>query len=169
MLKTLKIKWPFVACVLQFALIGAMFAWAYAPIAFGVEVKVIAQGYDPKDLLAGDFVRLDYGVKSPPNFNLEDFTQGVFVCLKEAESHLFTFDEVLPKLPKNKLCIKIKPPQYHRDFIPLVEIEKYFAPKKEAQEIQNLLTNPNNRAIVTLKIFQEKARIIDLKVESIKK
>lgn len=27
----------FFACVLQFALIGAMFAWAYAPIAFGVE------------------------------------------------------------------------------------------------------------------------------------
>ncbi len=54
--------------MLQFALIGAMFAWAYAPIAFGVEVKVIAKGYDPRDLLAGDFVRLDYRVKSPQIF-----------------------------------------------------------------------------------------------------
>ncbi len=154
----------FFACVLQFALIGAMFAWAYAPIAFGVEVKVIAKGYDPRDLLTGNFVRLDYRVKSPQNFRLGDFQKGVFVCLKEVESDLFIFEEVLPKLPKNRLCIKTKPPLYYRDFIPLVEIEKYFAPPKEAQTIQDLLANPNNQAIVTLKIFQEKARIMDLKV-----
>lgn len=166
--KKFKIKWLFVACVLQFALIGAMFVVAYAPIAFGVEVKVIAKGYDPRDLLSGDFVRLDYRVKSPPNFHLEDFQKGVFVCLKEVESNLFVFEEVLPKPPKNRLCIKTTPPLYYRDFIPLVEIERYFVPQKEARIIQDLLANPNNQAIVTLKIFQEKARIVDLQVDLLK-
>lgn len=166
--KKFKMKWLFVACALQFGLIAAMFVWAYAPIVFGVEVKVIAKGYDPRDLLAGDFVRLDYRVKTPQDFRLEDFQKGVFVCLKETESNFFVFEEVLPKLPKNRLCIKTKPPEYYRDFISLVEIEKYFAPQKQAQEIQDLLANPKNQALVTLKIFQERARIVDLKVESAK-
>lgn len=162
-------KWLFIACGLQFALIGAMFISAYLPIAFGAEVRVIAKGYDPRDLLAGNYVRLDYGVKIPRNFHSKDSQKEVFACLKEVEPNLFVFEAVLSKLPKNRLCVKTKLPRRYDTILEVKEIDRYFAPEKEAQKIQKLLSKPDMRAIVTLKIFQGKARIVDLEVESIKK
>lgn len=166
----LKAKWLLIACALQFALIGAMFINAYLPIYFGIEVKVIAKGYDPRDLLAGNFVWLDYGVKLEKSMYAEiPFNAEVFVCLKGSEQENFTFQEILTKAPKNPLCIKTKAPESDFSRLSLGDIEKYFTTKEKAQEMQSLLAKPNNQAIVTLKIFRGKARIVDLKVESIKK
>lgn len=163
----LKAKWLLIACGLQFALIGAMFINAYLPIYFGTEVKVIAKGYDPRDLLAGNFVWLDYGVKLEKSMYAEiPFNAEVFVCLEKADKGNFIFKEILTKPPKNQLYIKTKAPKSEFSRLSLGGIEKYFTTKDKAQEIQSLLAKPNNQAIVTLKIFRGKVRIVDLKVES---
>ena len=169
MLKEIKAKWLLLACGLQFALIGGMFINAYLPIAFGTKVKVIAKGYDPRDLIAGNYVQLNYGAQFPVNSHLRDFQNGIFVCLQEAEPNLFVFKDVFPQPPQNKLCVKAEVLYYHHNNTPLTlkGIDKYFAPQKEAQKIQQLLSVPTNRAIVTLKIFQEKAKIVDLQIENL--
>lgn len=137
-----------------------MFVSAYLPIVFGTEVKVIAKGYDPRDLLVGNYVRLDYREEIPKKLHSKDSQREAFMCIKEAKPNLFVFEAVLSKPSKNRLCIKKNE---------IKGIDKYFAPEKEAQRIQKLLSKPDNQAIVTLKIFQGKARIVDLEVESIKK
>ncbi|RDU62550.1 MULTISPECIES: GDYXXLXY domain-containing protein [Helicobacter] len=164
----LRTKWLFLACALQFILIGAMFVSAYLPIYFGTEVKVIAKGYDPRDLLSGDFVWLDYGVKLKKSIYAEiPLNAEVFVCLERVDKGNFIFKEILTKPPKNQLYIKTKAPKSYFSRLSLGRnIEKYFTTKEKAQEIQNLLAKPNNQAIVTLKVFRGKARIVDLKVES---
>ena len=167
--KNSKTKWLFIACGLQFILIGAMFVSAYLPIAFGTEVKVIAKGYDPRDLLVGNYVRLDYGVRIPKKPHSKDSQRETFACIKEAEPNLFVFEVVLSKPPKNRLCVKTESPKRYDTTLFLKGIDIYFAPEKEAQRIQKLLSKPDNLAIVTLKIFQGKARIVDLEVESAKK
>lgn len=158
-----KIKWVLIACGLQFALIGAMFINAYLPIYFGTEIKVIAKGYDPRDLLAGDFVWLDYGVELTEETPLNT---EVFVCLEKVNQESFIAKEILTKPPKNAPYIKAKTPKFRAYRLSFGGIEKYFTTREKAQEIQNLLAKPNNQAMVTLKIFRGKARIVDLKVES---
>lgn len=143
-----------------------MFINAYLPIYFGTEVKVIAKGYDPRDLLAGNFVWLDYGLRLEESELTEAALTGVFVCLKKADKENFTFQEILAKPTKNPLCIQTKISPYYSPRLSLGNIEKYFTTKEKAREIQNLLAKPNNQAIVTLKVFRGKARIVDLRVES---
>lgn len=108
----LKTKWLFLACALQFILIGAMFVSAYLPIYFGTEVKVIAKGYDPRDLLSGDFVWLDYGVKLKKSMYAEiPLNAEVFVCLERVDKGNFIFKEILTKPPKINFISKQKSPK----------------------------------------------------------
>lgn len=159
----LKAKWLLIACGLQFAVIGAMFINAYLPIYFGTEVKVIAKGYDPRDLLAGNFVWLNYGVELTDTTPLNT---EVFVSLEKTSQNTFIAKEILTKPPQNTPYLKTKTPKFRAYRLSLGGIEKYFTTKEKAQEMQSLLAKPNNQAIVTLKIFRGKARIVDLKVES---
>lgn len=59
----MKHKFLVFAFVAQFALIALVFFNAYLPILFGDEVKLRARGYDPRDILSGNFVRLDYDIR----------------------------------------------------------------------------------------------------------
>lgn len=161
----LKTKWILIACALQFILIGAMFISAYLPLYFGTEVKIIAKGYDPRDLLAGNFVQLEYeeigleGRGIPPN-------KEVFVTLKPTKEGIYIFQEVLTKAPKNQLYIKARiSDSYYSRHLNFPKIEKYFAPKDKAQELEKTLSKPNQQAIVTLKILRGEARITDLEVK----
>lgn len=159
----LKQKWLLIACLLQFVLIGAMFISAYLPVYFGTEVKVIAKGYDPRDLLAGHYVRLNYGIESKEEY--PKHTE-VFVSLQKINENynIFTFGEVFTKKPKNKLYIKGETQSYS-NLIHLKGIEKYFTTQENAQKLEKLLTQPNQEAIVTLKILDGKARITKLEVK----
>ena len=159
----LKAKWLLIACGLQFALIGTMFINAYLPIYFGTEVKVIAKGYDPRDLLAGNFVWLNYGVELTDTTPLNT---EVFVRLEKTSQNTFIAKEILTKPPQNAPYLKTKTPKFRAYRLSLGGIEKYFTTKEKAQEMQSLLAKPNNQAIVTLKIFRGKARTVDLRMES---
>lgn len=191
----MKHKFLAFAFVVQFALITLVFFNAYLPVLFGDEVKVRARGYDPRDILAGNFVRLDYGI-SVKEGELPD-TQGreikeFFVMLvDENNDGVFEFGAKSFDEPKEGLYVKAKRFRLWYEF--QIGAEKYFAPKEKALEIERklrnlpssaserntseialsgevdvepLLENENGDfgALVTLKIYKGKARIVNLEI-----
>ncbi|TQR32449.1 hypothetical protein DMB92_04955 [Campylobacter sp. MIT 99-7217] len=157
-------KFLIFALALQFLVIIAMFINAYLPVFFGQELKVRASGFDPRDLLSGNYVLLDYGVhlEEPYSYQGKDT---YFVELKdEDQDGIYEFSKPSLEKPKNAPFIKAKLKNswpYDLD----LGIEKYFAPAQKALELErDLLTN--QEAIVTIKIFDGKARIIDLYVRN---
>ena len=153
------------AFVAQFLLICGAFVNAYLPVLFGVEVKVPCYGYDPRDILAGNFVRLDYMVSlSDDEYQKMRGAKEIYVSL-ESSGEVFTFGKKSLEKPKDGLFVKAKRPTYKQLKI---GAEKYFATKERALEIERKLRNIGDKrkfgAIATLKIYNGKARIIDLQI-----
>ena len=155
---------------LQFALIVAMFINASLPVFFGEEVKVRAYGYDPRDLLAGNFVEIDYGIRMDDNEFLN--SQEVFVLLED-DNGIFKFGKKVLKKPKDGLFIKAKFANKYDSRLK-IGAEKYFATKNRALEIEEKLRNvPDDAdgfgAIATLRVFNGRARIVDLEITGVEK
>lgn len=149
--------------VVQFLLIGAMFMNAYLPVLFGMQVKVRAFGYDPRDLLAGNFIKLDYNISLKEEQSLFFKERDFFILLDDSDKDgIFEFGEVLLQKPQNKLYVKAKR-KYYRTLH--IGVEKHFVSKKRAVEIEKSL-NSAQTAIVTLKIHKGKARIVDFELEN---
>ena len=170
----MKHKFLAFAFVAQFALIALVFFNAYLPILFGDEVKLRARGYDPRDILSGNFVRLDYDIRVkegelPQNKQIKEF----FVMLVDENADgVFEFDAKSFEAPKDGIYIKAKRP-YVWTYEFQIGAEKYFAPKEKALEIERKLQNlPRSVrdeswkfcALVTLKIYKGKARIVNLEI-----
>lgn len=170
----MKHKFLVFAFVAQFALIALVFFNAYLPILFGDEVKLRARGYDPRDILSGNFVRLDYDIRVkegelPQNKQIKEF----FVMLVDENADgVFEFGAKSFDAPKDGIYIKAKRPSVWSYEIQ-IGAEKYFAPKEKALEIERKLQNlPRSArdeswkfcALVTLKIYKGKARIVNLEI-----
>ncbi len=170
----MKHKFLIIAFVVQFVLIALVFLNAYLPVLFGDELRVRARGYDPRDILSGNFVRLDYGIRVkedelPQDRQIKEF----FVLLvDENNDEVFEFGKIFLYEPQNELYIKAKRSHRWSDSLE-IGAEKYFAPKEKALEIERKLRSlsgdafdGNGRfgALVTLKIYKGKARIVDLKI-----
>lgn len=170
----MKHKFLLIAFVVQFVLIVLVFLNAYLPLLLGDELRVRARGYDPRDILSGNFVRLDYGIRVkedelPQGRQIKEF----FVLLvDENNDEVFEFGKILLDEPQNELYIKAKRSHRWSDSLE-IGAEKYFAPKEKALEIERKLRSlssdafdGNGRfgALVTLKIYKGKARIVDLKI-----
>lgn len=180
----MKHKFLVFAFVVQFALIALVFLNAYLPVLLGDEVKVRARGYDPRDLLAGNFVRLDYGIsvkedELPQDRQIKEF----FVLLvDENNDGVFEFGAKFFDEPKEGLYVRAKRPYRWRNELE-IGAEKYFAPKDKALEIERKLNALRNAseipltgdveledkysdfgALVTLKIYKGKVRITDLQI-----
>ena len=196
----MKHKFLVFAFVAQFALIALVFFNAYLPVFLGDEVKVRARGYDPRDILAGNFVRLDYGIGAKEG-ELSQDRKNFFVLLDdENKDGVFEFGKIVLDEPQNELFVKAKRSYYWSDSLE-IGAEKYFAPKEKALEIERKLQNlPSNAsekntneivlsggvyvdddveplledeigdfgALVTLKIYKGKARIVNLEIENLK-
>lgn len=147
---------------LQFALIAVMFINASLPVFFGEEVRVRAYGYDPRDLLAGNFVRIDYGIRLDKDFYGGD---EIFVLL-ENDNGIFKFGKKVFEKPKDGLFIKAKKAsKYSKEL--KIGAERYFTTKDRALDIEQKLRNmPNDEfgAIGTLKVFNGKARIVGFEI-----
>lgn len=170
----MKHKFLVFAFVAQFALIALVFFNAYLPILFGDEVKLRARGYDPRDILSGNFVRLDYDIRVkegelPQNQQIKEF----FVMLVDENADgVFEFGAKSFDAPKDGIYIKAKLPSvWTYEF--QIGAEKYFAPKEKALEIERKLQNlprsardENGKfgALVTLKIYKGKTRIVNLEI-----
>ena len=176
------------AFVVQFALIVLVFLNAYLPLLLGDELRVRARGYDPRDILSGNFVRLDYDIsvkedelpqdRQIKRMKEDELPQGrqikeFFVLLvDENNDEVFEFGKILLDEPQNELYIKAKRSHRWSDSLE-IGAEKYFAPKEKALEIERKLRSlssdafdGNGRfgALVTLKIYKGKARIVNLKI-----
>lgn len=180
----MKHKFLAFAFVAQFALIALVFFNAYLPILFGDEVKLRARGYDPRDILSGNFVRLDYGVSvEESEFNATQNRKNFFVLLvDENKNGVFKFGAKFFDVPKDGIYIKAKRPYVWSDTL-VIGAEKYFAPKEKALEIERKLNALRSAseipltgnveledeyigfgALVTLKIYKGKARIVNLEI-----
>ncbi|MGX2983158.1 GDYXXLXY domain-containing protein [Helicobacter sp. 23-1045] len=169
------------AFVAQFLLIGGVFVNAYLPVLLGVEVKVRAFGYDPRDILAGNFVRLDYGLRLSNDESIAMPRKGIkeiYVSLSDSNNDgIFEFGKKSLQKPKDGLFIKTKQAYKYSSELK-IGAEKYFAPKDRALEIERKLREiPRNSdelsqssgsfiAIATLKIYNGKVRIVDLEIIS---
>lgn len=178
----MKHKFLVFAFVAQFALIALVFFNAYLPILFGDEVKLRARGYDPRDILSGNFVRLDYDIRvKEGEFNAIQNRKNFFVLLVDENNNgVFKFGDIVLDEPQNALYVKAK----RTDVWTLViGAEKYFAPKEKALEIERKLNALRSAseipltgnveledeyigfgALVTLKIYKGKARIVNLEI-----
>ena len=155
------------AFVAQFLLIGGAFVNAYLPVLFGVEVKVRALGYDPRDILAGNFVRLDYGLTLSNDESIAMKGKEIYVSL-ESNGNIFKFGKISLEKPKDALFIKAKQTYKYSSELK-IGVEKYFTTKERALEIERKLRNIGDErkfgAIATLKIYNGKARITDLQID----
>lgn len=180
----MKHKFLVFAFVAQFALIALAFFNAYLPILFGDEVKLRARGYDPRDILSGNFVRLDYGVSvEESEFNATQNRKNFFVLLVDEDKNgVFKFGDIVLDEPQNALYVKAKRTYVWSDTL-VIGAEKYFAPKEKALEIEHKLNALRSAseipltgnveledeyigfgALVTLKIYKGKARIVNLEI-----
>lgn len=180
----MKHKFLVFAFVAQFALIALVFFNAYLPILFGDKVKLRARGYDPRDILSGNFVRLDYGVSvEESEFNATQNRKNFFVLLVDENADgVFEFGAKFFDVPKDGIYIKAKRPYVWSDTL-VIGAEKYFAPKEKALEIERKLNALRSAseipltgnveledeysgfgALVTLKIYKGKARIVNLEI-----
>lgn len=164
----MKNKFLIFALFCQFLLISAMFIKGFLPVFLGTEIKVQASTYDPRDLLLGDYVWLDYGVRLDENLSfasshsakLLDFrAKSVYISLEDTnQDGIYEFSTQSVQRP-DTLFIEAKPLGYGSQVI--LGIEKYFVPKNKALELEKELLS-GKKAIVTLKIYEGKARIIHL-------
>ena len=145
---------------LQFFLIAFMFVWAFLPVYFGKEVKLLASGYDPRDLLSGHYVKLNYNL----NLKADSYMDGkekFYVSLKQGENGIYTFDKVYEnEKPKDALFIEASRINSYSSDLNLKYIDKYFATKEKALELERKLTS--TEVVVTAKILDGKARIINI-------
>ena len=162
------------AFVAQFLLIGGVFVNAYLPVLLGVEVKVRAFGYDPRDILAGNFVRLNYGLRLSNDESIAMQGKEIYISL-ESSGDISKFGKISLQKPKDGLFIKAKQTYKYSSELK-IGAEKYFASKERALEIERKLReiprssdgeNQNFIAIATLKIYNGKARIVDLQIIAI--
>lgn len=146
-----------IAFVFQFILIGAMFEIAYSPLIFGDEVRVKVKGYDPRDIISGNYILLDYDIPLKFDDKLSPSHTDIFIPLELTNDGLYHFLNPQYTKPKDRLFIQVRK---SRNRLKL-GIEKYYLPEKKAKAYEKkLLISP---AIATLKIFKGKARIVDLK------
>lgn len=143
----MKHKFLVFAFAAQFALIALAFFNGYLPVLLGDEAKVRARGYDPRDILSGNFVRLDYGIsvkedELPQDRQIKEF----FVLLvDENNDGVFEFSDIVLDEPQNALYIKARRIYEWSDTL-TIGAEKYFAPKEKALEIERKLRNLSNNA-----------------------
>lgn len=169
----MKHKWLIVAFAVQFALIVLVLLNGFLPVLFGDEVKLRAKGYDPRDVLAGNFVRLYYDIRLKEDeltpIQYREIKEFFVMLVDENADGVFEFGAKSFYEPKDGLYVKAKRSYtWSGEF--QIGAEKYFTTKEKAFEIERKLATLNldedNKfgALVTLKIYKGKARIVDLEV-----
>lgn len=96
-----KHKYLLVVFALQFILIGVMFVVAYSPLMFGDEIQTKVEGYDPRDIISGNYILLSYDIPLPILNNDDESLNGeYFVPLELNKDGLYHF--LVPQTHKPK-------------------------------------------------------------------
>jgi len=105
----------------------------------GKEVMLKIIPIDPRDLLRGDYVILNYEISSLPRNNEYKADQVVYAVLKTDDKNVATVDYIDKQYPKNKIFIKgiVR----NKGWNSRIEygIESYFVKEKTGRQLQNNL------------------------------
>ncbi len=153
---------------LQFLLIAGVFINAYSVIWFGEERTVWAKGVDPRDILSGNFIQLDYlltlknGEKTSA-FNVSlNKDKNYFLVFEKKNENIF--DLILQEeKPQNAVYIEPEKNRFGRLILP--NIQRYYVPLEDAKMLERKLNAPNSLAKVTLKVWRGRARIVRFNLE----
>jgi len=93
---------------------------------------------DPRDLLRGDYVILNYKISQlPPTYNFLENNKTIYIILKIDKNNIGSIDYISEKKPKDKLFIK---GQKNSNSIKY-GIESYFVKEGTGKELQQNLRN----------------------------
>jgi len=110
------------------------------PSLVGKEVLLKTVPVDPRDLLRGDYVVLNYEISTPPRMQKGNFSSDstVYVVLDIDKDNIATVRYVSDKIPRNEFFIKGK---VRNKWSPRVEygIESYFVKEGTGLELEQKL------------------------------
>jgi len=126
------------------AISGFMILSSQLTLTTGEEVLLKIAPVDPRDLLRGDYVILNYDISTIPNRNSEYLktNETVYVKLKVGKNKIASFESLSKVKPKKGLFIKGKVKRNYRPLTVTYGIESYFVKEKTGRELErNLRSN----------------------------
>ena len=117
----------------------------------GQEVSLKTRPVDPRDLLRGDYVVLNYEINTFDNKDRIPSNTEVYVTLVKNVDGTSSIKEVLTEKPKNEeLFIKGKTGKYYRPRNIVYGIENYFVKEKTGRELERNLRKENSYVKVSV-------------------
>lgn len=162
-------KTLFIAIIFQIFILCSLLLYAYLPIYFGSTIKVRASGYDPRDLLLGNYTALSYEIEEIKTQQQYKKNQIIYLTLKK-HNGLHVTDTITQTKPKNgtflkgrvRSSYKIEEKELYKTFLKF-GINKYYTTKENAQKLEAILRDKN--ATVTLKVLGGMPRIESIIVD----
>lgn len=162
-------KGLFFAIIFQISVLSSLLLFAYLPLYFGKEIKMKAQGVDPRDMFLGNYVALRYDINTIISETKYKENQIIYISLKK-ENDLYIKDKISLEKPKSGDFIKGRVAYSHMSEKENIYknhlkfgIEKYFTTKENARILEKKLIDKN--ATITLRILNANARIDGLLVD----
>ncbi|MFZ3589148.1 GDYXXLXY domain-containing protein [Bacillus sp. DJP31] len=136
----------YMVILLQALFLVVMTASFYAIDAFGEQIKLKTEPFDPRDIFYGDYVILQYSISSVPKYlwtesELPQYGDSVYVVLgKEGDYHEVV--SVSPTNPvvdtdqvvfKGKYMYEIDPKEMYIEY----GIERYYVPEGTGKELED--------------------------------
>ena len=136
------VKLLIAAIVIQFIIMVSSFLYSLTPLWLGQEVKLESRPIDPRSLLRGNYVRLNYRFNNLNEHNcdeIESLKPGDFVYAKLElnDEGLYRFSKAQKEKPQEGTFIRgtIQRKRYNSIGV-TYGIEAYFLPKKEAKTME---------------------------------
>ncbi|QCD52617.1 GDYXXLXY domain-containing protein [Campylobacter sp. RM16192] len=143
----MRVKILIFAIIFQILSLIAMLTYAYAPIYFGKEIKVDVTLYDPRDLLRGNYVSLNYDFSALPikYADLQKPGTKIYLALKDING-TYVKDEYSFVKPKNQIFLTGRIYGNRAKF----GIEAFFMPIDKALQIERDIRQKGAWAILSV-------------------
>ncbi len=147
------------AIITQVILLLGMIVYGFAPLFFGEEIKLKVSLYDPRDLLRGNYVKLNYNFGYPKHSDWKGKT--VYAILEKENDNIYKLKDVVNVKPENTIYLKGKQ-KYRYDF----GIDAYFMPKDKALQMERDLKNSDSAYAIIYVMKGGLSRIKDIEFVS---
>ncbi|WP_298440341.1 GDYXXLXY domain-containing protein [uncultured Ferrimonas sp.] len=156
--------WLGAALLLQLLIIVAALLLAQLPLLTGTEIRLAAQPVDPRSLLRGNYVILDYPQLRPSTEQLQQAqlrpSQPFYIRLEANADGLYQFAGLSPMPPSNGLYLRGRVPNPISSRRIRYGIEALFLPKQQALATEAKL---RDGAIVRVRVDSRgQARLVAL-------